>query len=131
MSDWVSGLEVAPWAPVLAAYLFGAATGWLIWGFTSAATSDDEDAATATSKDAVVEATARRDVDDLAEKAPVPDSMKLGALESELRRARELLAEAGADDVDYTSRLDELDAGLKRANGRLKLLLRSALRTAF
>ncbi len=56
---------------------------------------------------------------------PAPKSMKIGALESELRKAHELLAEAGEEREDYAALINDLEEALKRANGRLKLITKA------
>lgn len=56
---------------------------------------------------------------------PAPPSMKFGALESELRKAKELLAEADEENGAHRERLSELESALKRANGRLKLVMKA------
>ncbi|MEL7490699.1 MAG: hypothetical protein AAGJ73_08260 [Pseudomonadota bacterium] len=56
---------------------------------------------------------------------PAPNSMKLGALESELRKAHEMLASADESQEGYEAQLDALEQALKRANGRLKLVMKA------
>ena len=55
----------------------------------------------------------------------VPDSMKLGALESELRKAQELLAEAKEEKSDFAEHINELDGALARANNNIKMVLKA------
>lgn len=59
---------------------------------------------------------------------PCPDAMKLGAVESEIRSARELLNETDEEARAFSQDLSTLDSGIKRANGRLKLILRAVRR---
>ena len=117
MSGWLSGVQLAPWAPVAASYLFGAATGFLIWGGRHLWPKSAE------ARNAEGMRDAESGAGDGSANGDAPDSMRLGALESELRRARELLDETDADNSDNVERLNDLDTALKRANGRLKLIL--------
>lgn len=95
-------MTISPWL-LVGAFLFGLAAGWLIWG-------------------------GRGLFPDRAGAAPPNEDDGIGALEAELAAARELVAADTADTEDFAARLDALDAALKRANGRLKLLLRAAER---
>lgn len=137
---WISGFVAAPWAPAAAAYIFGIATGWLIWSGRRA-----KDGALA---DGAVEAeTAGQASSDKPEKRepiiakakgeeiknggdPCPAVMKLGAVESEIRSARELLHESEEEAKAFSQDLSMLDSAIKRANGRLKLILRAVRRAA-
>lgn len=58
--------------------------------------------------------------------APAGSEGDLGAVLTEIEKAKALLD--GADDVDAAmgEELDRLDQAVKRANGRLKLILKSA-----
>lgn len=129
------GLAIAPWAPVIAAYVFGIATGWLIWGGArSAPRREGGETTVATAP----EPDRRDDASDLKAKVstgttdadPCPAPMKLGALESEIRSARELLSQGDEEADAFSEELSTLDAGIKRANGRLKLVLRAVKRAA-
>ncbi|MBB5519724.1 hypothetical protein [Amphiplicatus metriothermophilus] len=97
-------MTISPWL-LLGAFLFGLAAGWLIWG-------------------------GRGLFPDRAGAAPPGEAGGLDALEAELAAARELAAADAAEADEAAARLDALDAALKRANGRLKLLLRAAGRTS-
>lgn len=167
MNEWFASLDLAPWAPVAAAYLFGIATGWLIWGGRPAVDNGLENGHLEAAEESQRES---ESTDDTAEKAasdanpeevkeaakalfsskpktepetkdlkdsngnatdngvngdPAPDSMKLGALESELRKAHQLLAEANEENADYAEHLNELDRALKRANDRIKMVIKA------
>lgn len=101
---WFSGLTAAAWAPALAAFVFGLATGWLIWGGLRAGQT--------------------------GEGAPAaPDAKRLAALEAELRAARALVEEESGEAEAQEEEIAALDTSLKRANGRLKLLLRAVKRS--
>ena len=158
MNEWFASLDLAPWAPVAAAYLFGIATGWLIWGGRPAIDNGLENGHLEATDDHETEAPSEEAADDASsdnnpeqvreaakalfsskskedEKAdangngangdPAPDSMKLGALESELRKAHQLLAEANEENADYAEHLNELDRALKRANDRIKMVVKA------
>jgi len=150
MNDWFASLNLAPWIPVAGAYLFGIATGWLLWGGRSVPiangdtnghlTGDDEhddrsepitNSTTKTeppveNKDmAKAMFSAGKTKHDNKTHDPAPNSMKLGALESELRKAQEMLVEAEQDSEGHAKHLDDLEGALKRANGRLKLIMKA------
>ena len=132
-SEFIDNLAASPWAPVLAAYIFGVATGWLIWG----GHQDDEQAAIrerirerAAEDPDSVDADAENNGRLLNIDSEAPDAMKYGAIESELRNARELLLEQEEDKVKVEQSLGELDDSIKRANGRLKLLIGAVKKAA-
>ena len=111
------GLETASWAPAAAALIFGIAIGWLIWGGRRQEIEPQ-----------------RRDPGSVIAKGngnngdPCPDGLKLGAIESEIRAARELLEESDNEAASFSEELSGLDESIKRANGRLKLILRAVRR---
>jgi hypothetical protein len=103
-------LDAAPWAPLAVAFLVGFGCGYLIWGLRS---GDAEIAETEAKADAPLEGDERKEI---------------VVLRAELEAARALLDE-GDDQKDEVGRqLSALDEALKRANGRLKVLLRSVKR---
>jgi len=133
--SWFAGILNAAWLPVAAAYVFGLVSGWLIWSGARAATAPIDDEGRASGPPLLLESDAEPAVEsnaaDGAEKAeakangdPCPATMKLGAIESELRRAHDLIAAENGDD-DLVEEISSLDTALRRANGRLKLLLKS------
>ncbi len=99
-------------------YLFGTATGWLIWGGRRAPAVSGERLKSALEESAASEAP-----------MPAADAAALGVLEKEIREARALLDQDEETDT-YFHALAELDASVKRANGRLKLLARSLKRAS-
>ena len=134
----IFGIAIAPWAPVIAAYVFGIATGWLIWGGprpqpkaapghtpANGVVEDLVDAPAADEEESDLKA---KIVSGTTEADPCPPPMKLGALESEIRTARELLEQKDEEAKAFTEELSTLDAVIKRANGRLKLVLRAITR---
>jgi len=65
----------------------------------------------------------------LSDVAAVPErSEKLDALAAEIEKAKSMLEEQEADREASEEILDELDGAVKRANGRLKLILKSIKR---
>jgi hypothetical protein len=131
---WLSGFLAAPWAPAAAAYLFGIVTGWLIWsgrGQARAGESSEPGAPDAAPKEKREPIIATAEGDDIKNGGdPCPDVMKLGAVESEIRSARELLAESDEEAKAFSQELFTLDSAVKRANSRLKLILRAVKRAA-
>jgi hypothetical protein len=103
-------LGAAPWAPLAIAFLVGFACGWLIWGLRNVDGADAEGAAAGPS---AVEADDRKEI---------------VVLRAELEAARALLDEGEGQQDDVARQLSSLDEALKRANGRLKILLRSVKR---
>ncbi len=155
MEAWVASLNIEPWVSTVLVYLLGIATGYLLFGGRAPATANGEDAIEAIVEgQADTETGDHADGDDKTEapaaddretaKAlfssaktknnkngsppngdPAPNSMKLGALESELRKAHEMLASADESQEGYEAQLDALEQALKRANGRLKLVMKA------
>lgn len=114
---WLSGVAWGSWALALAIYLFGIASGWLIWGGRRSVS--EEDAPPGATQDEVGAANTG---------AARPASAKLAALESEIRKARELLESTDGESDTLSNELLDLDHAVKRANGRLRLVLRAVQR---
>ncbi|MHA7871498.1 MAG: hypothetical protein ACX939_04020 [Hyphococcus sp.] len=57
--------------------------------------------------------------------APAPDAEKLDALAAEIEKAAALLRQNEDDQVACQEALSDVDEAVKRANGRLKLMLKS------
>lgn len=108
-----SGSGVAPWALFLAAFAFGLACGWLIWGGRR------------------VDKSAEAPAGGLGHLNGEPSAAlpALDALAQELRAVRALAAESEDEGAGLAAglagELDALDDSIKRANGRLKLLQRA------
>jgi len=113
-----SGSGVAPWALLAAAFGFGLACGWLIWGGRRT-----EKEAGAPSAGAL---SGHLNGDPSGASLP---AASLDALAEELRAARALADESEEESAGLASglagELDALDESIKRANGRLKLLQRA------
>jgi hypothetical protein len=105
-----SVLDAAPWAPLAVAFLVGLGCGFLIWGLRS---GDSEFAGTEAIASAPVEGDERKEI---------------VILRAELEAARALLDEGDDQQEEVGRQLSALDEALKRANGRLKVLLRSVKR---
>jgi hypothetical protein len=115
MDETSIAIAVSPWATALAMYLFGIATGWLIWGGRrGAVVTSGERVKTTLGASAAGEAS-----------KPSSAGAALDALEKEISAARALLDEDDGEAAAFTEALSSLDASIKRANGRLKLLARS------
>ena len=109
--DVLAGLEVAAWAPAAASFIFGVGIGWLVFG--------------------------GRRPEDLVPRAVPPidssqsvsaDPAALDALQSQIRTARDLMAESDGEIEDVSEQLDTLDSSLKMANARLKAVLQALRR---
>lgn len=134
---FLEGLSVPVWAPVAAAYVFGALTAWLIFGGR-----DDEEEDTISARDRVRKKAAilQRDVGDMDEdqadrplfpvNGDTPEAARIEVLENELRKAQELLFQTETDQKAAEAQLTDLDTALKRANGRLKLLIGTVKKVA-
>jgi hypothetical protein len=130
---WISGIVAAPWAPAAAAYVFGIITGWLIWSgrrAKDAATADSEALPAGNApKEPRAPIIAKAEGEEIKNGGdPCPAVMKLGAVESEIRSARELLDESEEEARAFSQELSTLDSAIRRANGRLKLILRAVRR---
>ena len=155
-----SGLALTQLAPYAAAYLFGIATGWLIWGGRRGVSNEDAAAARLESAlpsrafgtdritlgDQSAVGNRTRTVNPIpsapsssesapekpAEKpaAPKPPVSELAALEEEIRKANELLDAQEEEAEAFSEELAALDQSVKRANGRLKLVIRAVQRAA-
>lgn len=113
--DLLSGIAAAPLAWLAGAFVFGLATGWLLWGGRRSAEAGGEPG------DGAAPAIALSQID-------ARDGDGLDALEREIRAARARLAESDDEAGKMAQELDSLDKAIKRANGRLKLLLRAVQR---
>jgi len=143
--DWLMQMMSERWFPAVVTYFLGMLTGWLIWSgrLSSEHKPGDENAnayrgTNAYHGDELDGGTKDANTDEpSAGEAPAiekringkePVSMKLGALESELNKARKLLADADEDNAVFSELLGGLDEAVKRANGRLKLIMKSIKR---
>lgn len=98
---WVAIAETASWLPVATAYVFGLASGWLFWRGARRAAKDG----------------AGRSATN------VPIEGAAGGALGEIAAARAALDETEIETSDAKDALAAADEALKRANGRLKILL--------
>ena len=103
------------WLVALFFFGFGLLVGWLIWA-REIFKAQAEDDAPATGD---LHAGAAKDID---------PSDKLGLLEAELKEARALLEETESESEAFASLISGVEEAVKRANGRMKLLLKSIKR---
>ena len=89
------------------AFLFGVAFGWVIWG-----------------------AKPERDDDAAAEFSKPEDPKEIVVIKAELEAARTLLGEKDEQEAELSEQLETLDETVKRANGRLKMILAAIRRAA-
>jgi hypothetical protein len=97
---WVAIADTASWLPVAAAYVFGLASGWLFWGGKN-----------------------RSETMTVARQHDIPVDGAAGGALGEIAAARAVLDEGSAEANDAKDALAAADEALKRANGRLKILL--------
>lgn len=121
MESWLTEVLTSRWLPVAVAYLLGLLTGYVLWN--DSRTSDDND-------DEII-----YDVDDESADIPIieydtdaPPSFKLEALEAEIKHAKQLLAENADEQKILSDIIGTVDDAVKRANGRLKIVLKSIKR---
>ncbi len=105
--DVLAGLGVAAWAPAAASFIFGVAIGWLIFGGRKP-------------DPAVMRAA--RPLESGADTGP------LDALQSEIKTARDLIAESDGEIDEFAEQLNTLDSSLKRAHARLKAIFKAVRR---
>lgn len=117
--DWLTQALSSRWTIAAAAYLFGLLCGWAIRRGARANAEKADAGGDLRRDDAEAMETASESGED------VPASAKLSALEAEIRQARSIL-EADAEEHDAMSEiLRGIDEAVKRANGRLKHVLKS------
>mgnify|MGYP001462463447 CR=1 FL=1 len=128
-----SGLALTQLAPYAAAYLFGIATGWLIWGGRRGVSNEDAAGARPESVLQTAEPPSSESAPEKPSEAPAepkPPVIELAALEEEIRKANELLDAQEEEAEAFSEELAALDQSVKRANGRLKLVIRAVQRAA-
>ncbi len=118
--DALAEMLESPWLVAGVAFVLGLFTGWITWG---GPWRDKFEAANGESVKIGGEIDAARAVR-LSESA-TPDE-KLAVILAEIQKAKELLAGAEEAEAAMGAELDGLDQAVKRANGRLKLILKSA-----
>lgn len=99
----MTAFGASPWGPMALAFLFGVAFGWVLWG-----TKADRDEG----------------------KKETGDPKEIVVIKAELEAARTLLDETDEQDGAITDQLSTLDETVKRANGRLRMILSAVKRAA-
>lgn len=93
------------------AFLFGVAFGWVMWGAKPETLADGAS-------------------DDSAPIRSGDPSKELVVIKAELEAVRKLLDEKDGEEGDIGEQLSSLDDTVKRANGRLKVILAAIKRAA-
>ena len=109
-----------PWFTATVAFILGGLAGWFARGAGADAEDDLGDD---------VECDDRGDGEPATEagsQTVAPSADKVNAIETEISQAKALLEDAEATDDDLVEELEKLDQAVKRANGRLKLIMRAA-----
>ena len=107
MEGFISSFGTSPWGPMALAFLFGVAFGWVVWG----AKPDRGDSAG-------------------ADGAKIEDPKEIVVIKAELEAARTLLGATDDEGDKLSEELASLDETVKRANGRLKMILAAIKRAA-
>jgi hypothetical protein len=136
-------LAFEDWMVALSALIFGVGIGWLIWGgrrngevrrhpVVETPAAPAELVPVESAPGASVEGQAGNPAG-LLEGPAAPqtdDPARLDKIETELKDARELLSEGEEELRLFGEEIAELDSAIKRANGRLRLLIREIRRRA-
>lgn len=119
MQETIAQIMGNHWTPVFIAFLLGLLIGWMVWG---APWRDDQHDDVGDGEDGEK---IRREP--LAEYPADPSKagQKIGSIEAEIAKVKSLLETAKEGDDDLSAELDAVDNAVKRANGRLKLILKS------
>lgn len=104
----------SPWLVAGLAFVLGLFAGWMAWGRPW---GDDHAPGAGNGSNAV-----RNGI--IPAEATSED--KLALIAAEIQKARAEMDAAEENDVAMSGELDKLDQAVKRANGRLKLILKSA-----
>lgn len=128
--EWLTEIFAERW--VLAGtigYFVGFLTAWMLFGGSSGkkAPRAMADAPQAAADRSPVQSGQKQDQQKTENPGEIT-SMKLGALEAELRSAKTMLDENAKENEAFSEILDSLDAAVKRANQRLKVVSKSVSR---
>ena len=107
MEGFIASFGTSPWGPMALAFLFGIAFGWMVWG-------------------AKPERGESADGDD----AKIEDPKEIVVIKAELEAAKNLLGQTDEQEDQLAEQLATLDETVKRANGRLKIILAAIRRAA-
>ena len=106
MQGFIAAFGLSPWGPMALAFLVGVAFGWAVWG-------------------------AKVQEDDANGDVRKADPKEIVIIKAELQAARSLLdGRAGDEEGEISEQISSLDETVKRANGRLKLVLSAVKRAA-
>ncbi|MCB2097598.1 MAG: hypothetical protein KDE05_08205 [Parvularculaceae bacterium] len=105
MQGFIAAFGTSPWGPMALAFLVGVAFGWAIWGARGESDKGGGDENAAEPREIIV-------------------------IKAELQAARALLDERDTEEETMSEQLSSLDETVKRANGRLKLILGAIKRAA-
>ena len=127
MEQVIIDLVAKYWLIVLVSFVLGMLTGW---GLAKPSEDDDEDVDVDTVQgEARTEPVMNGDLDteppDYALFDEVQLTEKVKTLEAELANAHQLLADFGDKDSDVEETFTAIEDALKRANGRLKVVINS------
>lgn len=107
--DWLTHIIADRWFTAFIAFFLGLITGWLLSKGRKTGEETENGHAGAIGGPA----------------SGAPPSMKLGALEAEIKNIKTLLEAKEVDDELTAETLSSLDEAIKRANGRLKLIVKT------
>lgn len=103
------------WFVAIAAFALGLFAGWLVW---ARGVFNKDETPTSTSGDLHA-----------ADQEEADPNDKLAVLDAELKKVRSLLAETESESEAFAELLSGVDEAVKRANGRMKVLLKSIKRS--
>jgi type VI protein secretion system component VasK len=112
---WLTQMMSDRWLLAIGVYFLGLLTGWIIWKRRNA----DQDAGTAAGEDSTHKPEMQLQNE---------QQEKLAALAAEIENAQKMLKESEEESGAYRDLLKNLDDAVKRANGRLKLIVKSIKR---
>lgn len=107
--DLVGRFGSSPWGPMALAFLFGVAFGWVIWGLRSKDDGADGESPAPLGEEAAKE---------------------IVVIKAEIEAVRRLLHEKDGEEGAIGDQLSTLDETVKRANGRLKVVVAAIRRAA-
>ena len=109
----------SPWLVAGVAFALGLFAGWMAWG------GPWRDKTEAGNGGPGIAPAGADTVGDTALGPSATPDEKLGAILAEIHNAKTLLADAEDAETTMRAELDSLDQAVKRANGRLKLIVKS------
>ena len=122
--SWLMQIVSDRWFVAVAAFCLGLLTGWIVWArrqMNNEAAPDIEGHLEHT--DTQIQDTPPQYTQNQSDQQETLD-----ALASELENAQKMLEESQAESDAYSDILGDLDEAVKRANGRLKLIIKAIKR---